>query len=162
MQGVLYTYITSILTVGVCAFICETVSGIGGSSKLSDAMKFTSSLCVFIAVLLPFGISLKGIDTKAIKNLFDENSTQLNNSQSFEALLDSEIKSRIEDEIVLSTEKKPMEISVSYNKDNTAINSITVKHNISDTGFIEKAGDAIMKLCNIKAEFVFVDSKEVN
>ena len=61
-MGFFSSYIKSLLTVAVCALICNTVcEGFKGSKALEKAMAITTSLCIFITVILPVCNSLKDI-----------------------------------------------------------------------------------------------------
>ncbi len=60
MTAFFNSYITSILSVGVCAFICEWICiSHSKSDSLKKALSFIASLCIFISVIFPFFSQIK-------------------------------------------------------------------------------------------------------
>ena len=54
-MGIFNEYIKSVLTVGICAFLCELICTFSRKSNtMSKAVQLTLNLCVFTITVLPF------------------------------------------------------------------------------------------------------------
>ena len=163
MQTFLSNYITSILTVGICAFLCEAISGFKGCAKLSDAMKFISTLCVFTAVLIPFGISVKNIDKSKFKATFPNAAIQNNSYESFDTLVEKETAKKIKEEIIKITKTHPKEVFTELDKNTFEIVSVTIiTDGIQDEAFYEKAKEAINEMFEKEVTVIYDNGKEEN
>ncbi len=57
------SYLSSILSVGIISFICETVAASKSKSSMKKVLGFITSLCVFASVALPFFSAVKSMGT---------------------------------------------------------------------------------------------------
>lgn len=130
-MGSFNSYLYSILTVGICAFICETLAcRTSNSDSLSKGLSLITSICIFLTVISPLFSSLSSINfsewnydknkEKPDENIFleltaneteKEIANQIKNDVGIEACR-ADIKFKTDgdvlkaDEIILSVNKK--------------------------------------------------------
>ncbi len=61
MKTFFTSYISNIIIVCVCAYICEWICSNSASENIKKSLAFISGLCVFVAVALPFIGGIKSL-----------------------------------------------------------------------------------------------------
>lgn len=102
MSAFFSEYIKNIITVGICAYICEWVCGIGSSGGMKKVISFIAGLCIFTVAAIPFAQGLKSFSKEfsftqkaAKEQQYNENAflelTQTETQKQISALLESEL-----------------------------------------------------------------------
>lgn len=123
-------YIRLILTVGICAFICEYATSLGKSKKMSMVFGLISSLCIFLTVISPL-TTLSG-SFATFKQRYNNigSSTEAISDEAFYSLVEENLKEEIKQEIIKKTgiSDECISIDLSVDKENGTIKEISVKH----------------------------------
>lgn len=97
-MGHLDMYFSSIMTVGICSFICEALSINGKYSKaLTHGLSLITSLCIFLTVISPFFVGVSDINLSEITN---NNGISADTEDYFIMLTNDEIEKAITDKII--------------------------------------------------------------
>ena len=129
-MGFFSSYIKSLLTVAVCTLICNTIcEGFKGSKALEKAMAITTSLCIFIAVILPICNAIKNIshDTASAQK------TGTETTSSFIESLETATEMHINELIYKETGTMPTNTSVIISQSDYAIEKISIEFQKTST-----------------------------
>lgn len=142
MSGYFSQYMYHILTVGLCAFLCEAVSGFGKSKRLSNAAALITSLCLFLTAVMPITELFSGIG-KFFPDIKAESADEQEYTRNdFFELVKMNIIQELKSEILIKTGIEVSDISIDLNvKDkNIYITSVTVQlfEKTEDTQAISK------------------------
>lgn len=121
-------YLKSILTAGICAFFCETISNSFGSSKvLSKAMNIVTSLVMICVVILPLCNIIS--NTANIFSFDKENSNNKDiDKETFLSLTFDNVEDSLKSQILTETGIYCDEISIDFTESESGleIKEITV------------------------------------
>ena len=110
-------YLSTVVTLGICAFISENICNFGTNKTLSKAMNLISSLCIFTAITLPLISSLSSCSIQDINNYSVEETTK--DTSSFYSLIVDELKEKVSAKIFerfgIESECSGIELSVNEN-----------------------------------------------
>ncbi|MBO4950732.1 MAG: hypothetical protein J6E38_06925 [Clostridia bacterium] len=91
-------YITAVLKVAVCAFLCEHLSGSFSKSKTHQkGLRLITNICVFIVIISPL-INLAGIFNLQGTNTFEKN-VAVEQTESLEELTERELNEQLKRQI---------------------------------------------------------------
>ncbi len=144
-MGVFSEYIKSILTVGVCAFLCESLSSVFQKSKASEsAVRLMVNLCVFTVAVSPLFSAFSYLDF----NSFKINETQYNEESTYtlNALTAKELEKQVSSKIYESTRVFIKDIKIDIKLENDAILIKKVTAEISSKDDIEKVNLCIKEM----------------
>lgn len=118
-------YIKSILSVGLCAFLCENVSlRLSKNTAMSRGMKLLTGLCIFTVSILPFFSLFNGGFTSLFD--FSASNVRINSENSFITLTENELEKSFEEQILKETgiQTRSLSIKIEYNNNVIDIKSI--------------------------------------
>jgi len=158
------SYLGSVMTIGICAFICETVSSASQTSAgTKNAMRLICSLCVFITVIIPFCSGIRSFYTHIATSgiTAEKNSVQYENS--FLELTEKETEKRIMQEILDKTGIiiKSADIDLCEKENMLIVLSVRVTVSNKDSGDADNVRQLISDMFGSDAEIkIEVDSNE--
>lgn len=116
------SYIGLVLTIGICAFICETLCGcFANSMTVSRTVGIITSLCVFISIILPICTALNklGFDNFSIR---EDNKATATSYDSLYDLAENRLENQISQSIYEELGIMPASISIELNVDEEYLN----------------------------------------
>lgn len=137
-MGYFSEYIKSVLTIGICAFLCQSAGTVSkNNASLSKALRLTVNLCVFLVVISPIFSFFGNIDFDNLN--FTKSEIITEDSNAFESLTEAEIEkniyTNIYDNLKINIENIKADIEMNGN-------SITIKQ-ISATASDSKDAETV-------------------
>lgn len=132
------SYLSTVLGVGICAFLCENIASVSTrkGKSLERAVSFITSLCLFCGVTLPI---IKALSTKGIwhinENFVNESeSAQESLENTFYGLIKEELEKSVTDEIIkkFGIEQEKVSIQLSEGDGEIIIDKVNVAVNEKD------------------------------
>lgn len=113
------SYLSSVMGVGICAFLCENIASISERKEksLEKGLNFITSLCLFCVITLPIlnAISAQGFTNFWQNNKESEQDVQSDN-EAFYALIQEELEERVKEEIIKEIGIEVQKVSIQLSK----------------------------------------------
>lgn len=138
-------YIKSIITAGICAFLCETVCTHFSKNKLSTkAIKFITNLCIFTIAVSPVFSLVAGINLKNL-DFSQENSSEYSEN-TFINLTTNEMEKTLILQILQNTGITAQQISIDIEYENEVINVKRIQAQVNNNDDIQKVHDYLASI----------------
>lgn len=159
-MGSFNTYLYSILTVGICAFVCETlVCRTNNSDSLSKGLSLITSICMFLTVISPLFSSLSSINFSDWN--YDKNESKTDENVFLE-LTANETEKEIANQIKNAAGIKKCGVDIKLKTDDDVLTADEIILSVSNDGISKEneirtavkniIGDEIKVIINVSEE----------
>lgn len=130
MTGLFSEYIVSVMSMGICVYICEWLCiGKGTSQGMKKTVSFICGMCLFITVALPFISAVKSFahDSAVTAKTFAQ-PKQSGQTEDLYELTAKEMSERLSEMIFLDTGINPELVSIQLREENDmlCVGNVTV------------------------------------
>ena len=123
MTGLFSEYIVSVMSMGICVYICEWLCiGKGTSQGMKKTVSFICGMCLFITVVLPFISAVKSFahDSAVTAKTFAQ-PKQSGQTEALYELTAKEMSERLSEMIFLDTGINPELVSIQIREENGSL-----------------------------------------
>ncbi len=167
MTSFISSYINTIVSVAICAFICETITS-SGREALHKGQRLITSLCIFISLVLPVCNALIKVKPDlSFGNTFAVENGTLYSSKTYLSLIANETETVLQELITKTFGIQPDNISINISEESNdmqkhlIIDSITVSIK-ADEETTNNIKQFISNELDIGSESIYVIGEEGN
>lgn len=123
MTGFFSEYIVSVMSMGVCVYICEWLcTGTGTSQGMKKTISFICGMCLFITVALPFISAVKSLAHD--RGVTEKNFSlpkQAEQADTLYELTEKEMSERLREMIFCDTRINTKQVSIQLSEENGSL-----------------------------------------